>query len=233
MAVIDQPALQARSPCGAKHSRFVVQIQRTIGLKSASPHPQLLLGCAAMTPREETARPSPVWSIAANVLRSRPYGPGGAELRRGLKLFAGGAKVYVAGGFAGMGYETVTVVGRPRGSRRYSIVHVRAGHLTNWRVELVYSPAAMRRIHEVREDSQGGFGLAELDPAASAYRDALVKVAEGLRASIGDDRERPPTGSSRPPTGGRPRSSHVLQAFRRRAARRVLGIWQRILAGRP
>jgi len=45
------------------------------------------------------------------VVEERPYGPGGIETRRGVKIFPPGAKVHVVGGFGGMGYETVTVVG--------------------------------------------------------------------------------------------------------------------------
>ena len=126
--------------------------------------------------------PSPVWAIAANVVDQRPFGPGGAVQRRGLKLFSGGAKVYVVDGFPGMGYDTVTVVGRPRKSSRFSIVHVRAEHLTRWRVELVYSPAAMARIAEVR-DGGGGFSAYEVgDPAAPEFRDVLAAAAARLAA---------------------------------------------------
>jgi hypothetical protein len=165
-----------------------------------------------------------VWAIAANVVQSRPYGPGGTEIRRGLELFAGRAKVYVAGGFAGMGYETATVIGRTRHSQRYSAAHIRTEHLTQWRVELVYSPAAMRRIHQVREDSQGGFGLDDLDPASAAYRDKLVEIADGLSRGATRERERRLTGDDGDRAGiGRLRWSAVGRAVRGWA----MGAWRR------
>jgi hypothetical protein len=105
------------------------------------------LSSADMTDPEPDVDDRPVWCIAATVISERPYGPGGVERRRGLKLFSPGAKVHVPDGFHGMGYESVTVVGRVRKSSRYSIVHVRTDHLTNWRVELVYSPTAMIARH--------------------------------------------------------------------------------------
>jgi hypothetical protein len=59
-------------------------------------------------------------------------------LQRGLRLFAGGAKVYVVNGFGGDGWETLTVIGRHRKAGRYLTAHVPAEHLTNWRVKPIY-----------------------------------------------------------------------------------------------
>ncbi|MGC9666090.1 hypothetical protein ACNTMW_05970 [Planosporangium sp. 12N6] len=44
-----------------------------------------------MTDRDAAAEVRPVWCIVANVVDERSYGPGGAERRRGLKLFWPGA----------------------------------------------------------------------------------------------------------------------------------------------
>lgn len=142
-----------------------------------------------MTDRDAAAELRPVWCIVANVVDECPYGPRGAERRRGLKLFRPGAKVYVVDGFGGMGYETVTVVGRVRKSSRFSTVHVRAEHLTNWRVRLVYSAAALRHIKEIRWDGRGGFWLRDVaDAGAESYRDTLREVAERLREWSEDER---------------------------------------------
>ena len=73
-----------------------------------------------MAEAEQPARP--VWCIAANVVQQRPYGPGGQQTRRGIRLFGPGAKVWVPDGYGGMGYETVVVVGRTRHSPRYAVV---------------------------------------------------------------------------------------------------------------
>nr|GFD56498.1 hypothetical protein [Tanacetum cinerariifolium] len=39
--------------------------------------------------------PESYWTAVANIVRERPYGPGGAEIRLGTKHFAPGAKVYI------------------------------------------------------------------------------------------------------------------------------------------
>jgi hypothetical protein len=147
----------------------------------------VFVGMTDLDPPETEVRP--VWCVIANVVDERPYGPGGAELRRGLKLFRPGAKVHVVDGFGGMGYETLTVVGQVRRSSRFSTVHVQTEHLTNWRVQLVYSPAVLRQIEEIR-DGRGGFWLrAVTDPGSETYRDALLTVAERFRERT--DAERP------------------------------------------
>jgi uncharacterized protein (TIGR02996 family) len=96
----------------------------------------------------------PIWCVAANAVLERPYGPGGAETRRGTKHFTPGAKVYVFDFFWGMGGEQVTVIGRHRKAGRYITLSMCAAHLANWRAELVYAPAVIRRITE----SGGEFG---------------------------------------------------------------------------
>src|SRR5258706_11288793 len=88
---------------------------------------------------ESRGQPPPIWCIVANVIRERPYGPGGQEIRRGTKHFAPGAKVYVLGFFWGSG-DDLTVVGHHRRSNRYITLSMTSHHLVNWRVELVYSP---------------------------------------------------------------------------------------------
>lgn len=125
--------------------------------------------------------PPAVWCIVANVVEERPYGPGGEETRRGLKIFPAGAKLYVPDGFGGMGWETVEVVGRGRGSARYVAARVQTRQLTNWRVKAVYSPAALKQVERIRA-GRPGFWLASTsaDITSQAYHDALLEVAAAL-----------------------------------------------------
>lgn len=88
----------------------------------------------------------PVWGIVANIVRERPYGPEGKELRSGTKHFAPGAKVTLLDFYWGMGLETPTVVGRHRRSHRYITLAIRTKWLVNWRTELIYSPFIIDRI---------------------------------------------------------------------------------------
>jgi hypothetical protein len=167
-----------------------------------------------MTDPETDVDDRPVWCIAATVVSERPYGPGGVERRSGLKLFSPGAKVHVPDGFHGMGYESVTVVGRVRKSSRYSIVHVRTEHLTNWRVELVYSLTARARIGEVRgRPGRGGFGLRDVDTRSTEYRDTLTTIAAQFQHRTDTDRARWPDPADTDTTGDAA-SHHPIRTVR-------------------
>lgn len=116
-----------------------------------------------------TGAPAPVWCVVANVADTRPYGEGGREARRGTKHFPPGAKLYCFPPLWGDGFANVQVVGRHRGSHRYATMIVQARWLTNWRVELAYSPTVIRAL--------GGHW--DGSAAARARAEALV---ESLRA---------------------------------------------------
>jgi hypothetical protein len=91
---------------------------------------------------------TPVWTIAANVVRHRRYGEGGQELRPGTKAFRGGAKVYLPDGYPGMGYEQIIAIGYGRNTRRYIAIAVALRHLHTFRAALVHSPAVLRLIED-------------------------------------------------------------------------------------
>ena len=151
-----------------------------------------------MTKRAATTEAQPVWCIVANVVDQRPYGPGGAEWRCGLRLFSAGAKVYVPDGYAGMGYQTVTVIGRTRHAPRYAIVDVATEHLTNWRLKLVYSPAVLDRIAEVCWHPHRGFSAHGDDRSSETYRNHLQRMADRFQQDTDEAhrhwRGEPPTG---------------------------------------
>lgn len=67
-----------------------------------------------------------------------------AELRRGLRIFTGGAKVHLAGRFHCP--DALPVVGLSRRPHRLVNAVVHARFLTNWRVRMVYSPAILRAL---------------------------------------------------------------------------------------
>jgi len=104
--------------------------------------------------------PAPVWCVVANVVVERPYGPRGAERRRGTKHFVPEAKVYVLKPLwdwfpYGGGMSHLMVIGRARKTHRSIAVVVRSTWLTNWRVQLVYSPHIIRAM--VRVAATGGY----------------------------------------------------------------------------
>lgn len=89
--------------------------------------------------------PEPVWLPVANVCRVRPYGET-HEPRAGLRWLRADAKVYVPGGYAGPGFEFLSVIGQHRQSRKLFVQDVAAKYLVNWRAKLVYSPAVLRLV---------------------------------------------------------------------------------------
>ena len=90
---------------------------------------------------------APVWCLVANIVENRPYGPQGETTRRGTKHFAAGAKIYCFPVEWGDGYEQIRVIGRQRGSHRFVTMIIKSKWLTNWRAQLVYSPAVIKRLN--------------------------------------------------------------------------------------
>jgi hypothetical protein len=84
--------------------------------------------------------------VVANVARETANGPGGLEIRAGLKHFPPGAKVWVLPPRWANALDRVFVVGRHRGSSRYIRIAVPLPHLTAFRVRTIHSPAVLRAI---------------------------------------------------------------------------------------
>lgn len=85
--------------------------------------------------------------VTANVRQQTNQGEGGLQVRRGIKHFAAGAKVWVLPVQWGDGGDQVIVAGRHRGSRGpYIRMVIARRHLENFRVQGVYSPALMRTL---------------------------------------------------------------------------------------
>ena len=99
----------------------------------------------------------PVWCVVGNIVPERPFGPAGAELRRGTRLFRPNAKIYLAArrhGYALLnpqlwGDESILVVGQHRKSRKWISCWVRMSCTTNWRVRPTRHPGASVRLREM------------------------------------------------------------------------------------
>jgi hypothetical protein len=75
---------------------------------------------------------NPEWCIVGNLL-PYPYQPDGPQAEfRSQKIFPAGAKLFIVGGFAGMGYETVTVIGYGHHRRTPVTAHIRAWYVGGW-----------------------------------------------------------------------------------------------------
>ncbi|GAA2794514.1 SCO4402 family protein [Crossiella cryophila] len=88
------------------------------------------------------------WCVVANVAAETAHGPGGQEIRQGLKHFAPGAKVWVLPPQWGDGGDNVMVIGRHRGRGpgRLTRMVVARVHLTDFRVQGVYRAAVHREL---------------------------------------------------------------------------------------
>ncbi|MEU8136122.1 hypothetical protein [Streptodolium elevatio] len=96
----------------------------------------------AQTPAEMSA-----FGVVANVRSETAQGEGGLDIRRGLRHFSGGAKVWVLPPQWGDGGEKLFVVGRHRGNRTsYIRIVIESRHLENFRVRGIYSPALLRAM---------------------------------------------------------------------------------------
>ena len=113
-----------------------------------------------------TEMPEAVWCVVGNVIDERPYGPEGQETRHGTKIFSAGTKIHLASVFhrwalddpVRHGDESVIVVGKGRGGRRYVRAHVQVKHTTGWRVQLVMKPPVLRKLWDAGWE---GFRLRE------------------------------------------------------------------------
>jgi hypothetical protein len=91
--------------------------------------------------------------VTASVAQETAHGEGGLDVRRGVRHFAAGAKVWVLPVQWGDGGEAVIVVGYHRGSRgkRYARLVMPRRHLTGFRVQGIYSPALLRALTEPKK----------------------------------------------------------------------------------
>lgn len=122
---------------------------------------------AAMT---DATGPEPLGvCLVANVAQETGHGEGGSEIRKGLRHFAPGAKVWIAPPAWGDGGDCVIVAGRHRGnSRRYVRIVIKSRLLANFRVHAVYSPALVRALTEAGPGEEKEFGARFLWDAEQA-----------------------------------------------------------------
>ncbi|SDL17839.1 hypothetical protein [Nonomuraea jiangxiensis] len=136
---------------------------------------------------------SPEWCIVGTLL-PYPYSQNGPHAEfRSQKIFPAGAKLYVVGGFAGMGYETVTVVGYAHRRRRPVRAHIQAKYVGGWRAQLVYRPVILRAINDAQlEEHNGHRWLVDrregrrvvFQPGEPEYGAHLAEIAAGFQRTL-------------------------------------------------
>lgn len=90
-------------------------------------------------------KPTPLWTLVANIKQEISYGEGKLQTRIGTKQFSPGTKVYIIDWFAGM-CEDITVIGLTRDTKRLITIVIRAEWIENLRVKLCYNPKVCSKI---------------------------------------------------------------------------------------
>ncbi len=88
-----------------------------------------------------------IWTVVANIVTERAFGPERKEIKYGTKAFLPKTKVYIIDWHPGM-CESIIVVGLARKSRKFVTMTIRADYVENLRVKLTYNPAVIEKIHE-------------------------------------------------------------------------------------
>jgi hypothetical protein len=91
------------------------------------------------------------WCLVGNIVEHRRFGEE-HELHSGTKHFSPGAKVYCLPAQWGDGYENIVVIGRHRGSKNLVCMIIRSDWVTNWRAEVVYKPAVLRKLKQAEKE---------------------------------------------------------------------------------
>jgi hypothetical protein len=120
---------------------------------------------------------SPIWAVVANVVRERRAGELGSLLKIGTRKFTGGAKVYIAGAYWGMGGERVRVIGRYRG-KNFITCTINAMYLENFRVSLAYHPEVVRRLNEASSGMDILDGSLESKLKADDYAEVFAQNSD-------------------------------------------------------
>ncbi len=99
---------------------------------------------------EEFGPPPPsMWLVSGNVVPTRTFGHEEAEVRHGLRLFKGDARIVVVRVWRNASPSKVTVVARHRQDHKYRTSVVDTCFLYNLRVTLVRSPFIISQHWEI------------------------------------------------------------------------------------
>lgn len=85
--------------------------------------------------------------IVGNIIDKHYFGVD-KEVRRGTKHFKPNTKVYCFPEYAGMGHESMAVLGRARESGRFIKIVIQTKYIQNFRVKDVYSPLILEYIRK-------------------------------------------------------------------------------------
>ena len=96
---------------------------------------------------EKEPKIEPIWTVVANIVPEREFGPGGKEIKFGTKALSPKTKVYIIGWHQGM-CESIIVVGLARKPKKFITMTIRVDWVENLRIKLAYNPIVIKKIHE-------------------------------------------------------------------------------------
>lgn len=100
-------------------------------------------------------KPTPLWTLVANIKQEISYGEGKLQTRIGTKQFSPGTKVYIIDWFAGM-CKDITVIGLTRDTKRLITIVIRAEWIENLRVNFCYNPKVCSKIKAYFDKEETG-----------------------------------------------------------------------------
>ena len=97
---------------------------------------------------------SELWCVIENIKKEVPYGPGGKQIKSGLKKYKAGAKVHIISAFYG-GCERIVVIGQHRNSGKYISCIISVKSVENLRVKKIYSKKILKLLEKSSNYNNG------------------------------------------------------------------------------
>ena len=110
------------------------------------------------------------WCLVGNIVGEHISGES-HELKYGNKQFRPHAKVYINLIYAGMGHESILVLGIPRHSSRYIEIVIARKYVENFRLQKVFKPVVLKQMNQSKWDWWGN---------TDSARDSLIQFLEWL-----------------------------------------------------
>lgn len=147
------------------------------------------------------------WTAVGNIIRERPYGPGGAETRFGTKHFTPGAKVYIIDWYAGM-CQRIVVVGLHRKSKRWITLAIDVRLVVNLRPKVCYDPTVIAKLKEHYSPKEY-YNPGHIDSLTREFAEVICATIPYWQANY-----KSPAASAIMPSSGFDGQSTVLQRLR-------------------
>lgn len=93
------------------------------------------------------------WVIVGNIVKTARGGPDSKLQYYGTKVFAPGAKVYIAYPLCG-GVSYVCVIGQHRKSKKLSACVISISTIENMRAKVVYSESVLKKLLTLNQDQE-------------------------------------------------------------------------------